>query len=233
MSGGISKKLIIAIDGYASSGKSTLAKDLAKALNYRYIDTGAMYRGVAFYAGKQKCFSGEIINENCLKQILNDIHLSFKTINGKSHLFLNGEDIESSIRTMDMANKASKVSTIGFVRSFLVAQQQQIGKDKCLVMDGRDIGTVVFPYADVKFFVEASLEVRTMRRFKELQEKNQAITIDEVRENLKERDIRDTSREISPLKKADDAVFIDNTNMTKKEQLDFALSVINKKVKNN
>ncbi len=231
MSENLSKKLIIAIDGYASSGKSTLAKDLAKILNYRYIDTGAMYRGVAYYADKQNCFSGEIINENCLKQILNDIHLSFKAINGKSHLFLNGEDIESSIRTMDMADKASKVSTIGFVRSFLVAQQQEIGKEKCIVMDGRDIGTVVFPHADIKFFVEASLEVRTIRRFKELKEKNHAATIEAVRANLKERDLRDTTRKISPLKKAEDAIFIDNTNMTKKEQLDFALSVVNKKIK--
>lgn len=226
-----SKKLIIAIDGYASSGKSTLAKDLAKTLNYRYIDTGAMYRGVAYYADKKQCFSGETIDNDCLKQILNDIHLSFKIINGKSHLFLNGENIEPFIRTMDIADKASKVSTIDFVRSFLVMQQQEMGKEKCLVMDGRDIGTVVFPHADIKFFVEASLEVRTIRRFNELKEKNQAVTIDVVRENLKERDLRDTTRKISPLKKAEDAVLIDNTNMTKKEQLDFALSVINKKVR--
>ncbi len=226
-----SKDLIIAIDGYASSGKSTLAKDLARVLNYRYIDTGAMYRGVAFFAKEHECFKGNSIDEDYLKHILNNIHLSFENIQGKSHLFLNGEDIEQSIRTMEIAGKASEVSTIGFVRSFLVAQQQEIGKNKRLVMDGRDIGTVVFPQADIKFFVEATLKVRTLRRFKELQEKKANISTKEVEKSLKERDIRDTTRKISPLKKAEDAILIDNTNMTKKEQLEFALSIINKKVK--
>ncbi len=223
--------LIIAIDGYASSGKSTLAKDLARVLNYRYIDTGAMYRGVAFFAEKNNCFAEQGIDEDCLRKILQNIHLSFETVNGKSHLFLNNEDIEPFIRTMEIAGKASEVSAIGFVRKFLVAQQQQIGKNKRVVMDGRDIGTVVFPHADIKFFVEASLEVRTMRRFKELQEKNQKISYEEVEASLRERDLRDTTRAISPLKKAADAILIDNTTMTKEEQLSFSLSVINKKVK--
>jgi len=223
--------LIIAIDGYASSGKSTLAKDLARVLDYRYIDTGAMYRGVAFFAEKNDCFTEQGIDEDCLRKILPNIHLSFETVNGKSHLILNGKDIEYDIRTMIIAGKASEVSTVGFVRSFLVAQQQQIGKDKRLVMDGRDIGTVVFPHADIKFFVEASLDVRTLRRYKELQEKKQDISIETVRASLKERDLRDTTRKISPLKKAEDAVLIDNTNMTKTEQLDIALAIINKKVR--
>lgn len=221
--------LIIAIDGYASSGKSTLAKDLARVLNYRYIDTGAMYRGVAFFALQHHCFIDTEIDENHLKKILKDIRLSFETVGKKSHLFLNGKDIESDIRTIEIAGKASEVSTIGFVREFLVAQQQQIGKNKRLVMDGRDIGTVVFPYADMKFFVEASLEVRTLRRFKELQAKYPDVSMAEVETNLKERDFRDTTRKISPLKKAEDAILINNTDMSKMEQLDFALSVINKK----
>ena len=224
----IPDNLIIAIDGYASSGKSTLAKDLARVLNYRYIDTGAMYRGVAYFAEKNNCFTAQGIDESHLQKILPNVHLSFETVDGKSHLMLNGKDIESDIRTMAIAGKASEVSTVGFVRSFLVAQQQQIGKNKRLVMDGRDIGTVVFPHADIKFFVDASLEVRTQRRFKELQGKNQDISIETVRASLKERDFRDTTREISPLKKADDAIVIENTNMTKQEQLDFALLVINK-----
>ncbi len=222
--------LIIAIDGYASSGKSTLAKDLARVLNYRYIDTGAMYRGVAYFAMEYHCFDHGVIDENCLRKILGEVNLSFETVGGKSHLFLNGKDIESAIRTMAVAGKASEVSTVGFVRSFLVAQQQQIGKAGRLVMDGRDIGTVVFPHADIKFFVEASLKVRTLRRFKELQEKHPEISLKEVEESLRERDLRDTTREISPLKKAADAILIDNTTMTKAEQLDFAMSVINEKV---
>ncbi|MCD6367432.1 MAG: (d)CMP kinase [Bacteroidales bacterium] len=223
--------LIIAIDGYASSGKSTLAKDLARVLNYRYIDTGAMYRGVAFFAEKNGCFTEQGIDEDCLRKFLPNVHLSFENINGKSHLILNGKDIESDIRTMVIAGKASEVSTIGFVREFLVAQQQKIGKEGRLVMDGRDIGTVVFPHADIKFFVEALLDVRTLRRFKELQEKKQGVSIETVRASLKERDLRDTTREISPLKKAEDAVLIDNTNMTKMEQLDIALAIIDKKVR--
>ncbi|MGM9783249.1 MAG: (d)CMP kinase [Paludibacteraceae bacterium] len=213
------KKIIVAIDGYSSCGKSTMAKELAKNVGYVYVDTGAMYRAVSLFGLRNGIITDDTIDETRLQQAMHNIQIGFKTnAAGKQETYLNGENVESLIRTLEVANGASRVSAIGFVRRELVRQQQRMGTDKGIVMDGRDIGTVVFPDAELKVFVTASPEVRAQRRYDELQAKGQPEAYDAVLANVKERDYRDTHRAESPLRQADDAVLIDNSYMTKAEQ---------------
>ena len=213
------KKIIVAIDWYSSCGKSTMAKELAKNVGYVYVDTGAMYRAVSLFGLRNGIITDDTIDETRLQQMIGDIQIGFKTnADGKQETYLNGENVESLIRTLEVANGASRVSAIGFVRRELVRQQQRMGIDKGIVMDGRDIGTVVFPDAELKVFVTASPEVRAQRRYDELQAKGQPEAYDAVLANVKERDYRDTHRAESPLRQADDAVLIDNSHMTKAEQ---------------
>lgn len=222
------KKKIITIDGWSSCGKSTLAKQLAKALGYIYVDSGAMYRAITLY------FLRNNIDWNDKKEVkkaLPDIALDF-TYNNKlqqSEVYLNGENVEYMIRDLIVAEKVSEVATIKEVREYAVAQQQEMGKKKGIVMDGRDIGTTVFPKAEVKFFMTADISVRVERRFKEMFAKNPNVTIEEVKNNLEMRDYIDSNREVSPLRKADDAIVLDNTNLTIEQQLKQALSMVDKK----
>ncbi|WP_111599981.1 (d)CMP kinase [Chitinophaga skermanii] len=212
------KKIIITIDGFSSCGKSTLAKQLAKKLNYVYIDTGAMYRAITLYFIQNRI---DWLNEVAVKEALANIKLEFifNQISGQADMFLNGENVEQYIREMTVAEKVSEVAAIGAVREFAVAQQQEMGEKKGIVMDGRDIGTVVFPKAELKIFMTADPEVRVERRFKELYAKNKNITLHEVKENLELRDYIDSNREISPLRKAEDAIVLDNSQLNMDEQL--------------
>jgi CMP/dCMP kinase len=217
-------KIIITIDGWSSCGKSTLAKQLAKALGYVYIDSGAMYRAITLYFLRNHINwldTGQV--KNALKEIT--ISFKFNDITQQSEIYLNDENVEYVIRDLVIAEKVSEVATIKEVRSFAVAQQQKMGKKKGIVMDGRDIGTTVFPKAELKFFMTADIAVRVERRFKEFYEKNPNVTIEEVKNNLEMRDYIDSNREVSPLKKAADAIELDNTNLTIKEQLNFALKL--------
>jgi CMP/dCMP kinase len=217
-------KIIITIDGWSSCGKSTLAKQLAKALGYVYIDSGAMYRAITLYFLRNHINwldTGQV--KNALKEIT--ISFKFNDITQQSEIYLNDENVEYVIRDLVIAEKVSEVATIKEVRSFAVAQQQKMGKKKGIVMDGRDIGTTVFPKAELKFFMTADIAVRVERRFKEFYEKNPNVTIEEVKNNLEMRDYIDSNREVSPLKKAADAIELDNTNLTIKEQLKFALKL--------
>lgn len=215
------KRIIIAIDGYSSCGKSTIAKALAKYAGYTYVDTGAMYRATALYAQRASIESN---NEELLAQ-LKDIHIGFTQTPEGQHVTLNGEDVESQIRKLEIGNLASQISTIKEVRAFLVAQQQAMGEEKGIVMDGRDIGTVVFPKAELKLFLTASPEVRAERRFKELQAKGESPVYEEVLADVNDRDYRDTHRAESPLRQAVDAVVVDNSHMTREEQMDYIISV--------
>ena len=215
------KKIIVAIDGLSSCGKSTMAKELAKNVGYVYVDTGAMYRAVSLYCIRQGWMTADSINETELEKHIGSINISFKTTpDGRQETYLNGENVEREIRTLKVANGASRVSTIGFVRRELVRQQQRMGLEKGIVMDGRDIGTVVFPEAELKVFVTASADVRAQRRYDELVTKGQAEDFEAVLANVKERDERDTNRVESPLKQAHDALLIDNSLLTKTEQRD-------------
>lgn len=215
------KKIIVAIDGLSSCGKSTMAKELAKNVGYVYVDTGAMYRAVSLYCIRQGWMTADSINETELEKHIGSINISFKTTpDGRQETYLNGENVEREIRTLEVANGASRVSTIGFVRRELVRQQQRMGLEKGIVMDGRDIGTVVFPEAELKVFVTASADVRAQRRYDELVTKGQAEDFEAVLANVKERDERDTNRVESPLKPAHDALLIDNSLLTKTEQRD-------------
>ena len=216
-------KIIIAIDGYSSCGKSTLAKALAAQLEYVFIDTGAMYRAVALYFLRNNI---DFENEAQILKALAAIKLNFvyNATSLKSDMVLNGENVEAEIREMRVSEKVSEVAAIGAVRDFAVAQQQAMGEFKGIVMDGRDIGTVVFPKAELKIFVTADPAVRVERRFLELKNTNPAIRKEEIEANLKHRDLMDTTRERSPLKQAEDAVVLDNTYMTREEQFNLALS---------
>jgi CMP/dCMP kinase len=219
----MSKKIIITIDGWSSCGKSTLARQLAKKLNYVYVDSGAMYRAITLY------FLRNHIDWTDKKEVvaaLTEIHLDFhfNAKNETSEIYLNNENVEYVIRDLVIAEKVSEVAAIKEVRSYAVAQQQKLGKKKGIVMDGRDIGTVVFPKAELKIFMTADNAIRVERRFKELYEKNPNITIEEVKNNLEMRDYIDSNREISPLRKAEDAIVLDNTNLTEEEQLQKALA---------
>jgi cytidylate kinase len=231
MSSYIMKKIVVAIDGFSSCGKSTMAKALAKYAGYAYIDTGAMYRAVALYAIRHNLIDAENIDEIGLNNALNDIKISFKTIDGTQHTHLNGEDVESQIRTLEVANGASRVSAIGFVRRALVKAQQEMGNDGGVVMDGRDIGTVVFPNAELKIFVTASAEIRAQRRYDELKAKGEEQPYADVLANVEERDYRDTHRAESPLRQADDARLLDNSNLNREEQFELIKSWFNETIK--
>lgn len=214
------KKIIIAIDGHSSSGKSTMAKDLAREIGYIYIDTGAMYRAVTLYCLRKGYIQGDKIQEEALKADLEKMDISFRynAETGRPDTYLNGEKVEKEIRSMEVADKVSLVAALGFVRRAMVAKQQEMGKAKGIVMDGRDIGTVVFPNAELKVFVTASPEVRAHRRLEELQAKGEQTTYEEVLANVKKRDYIDSTREESPLRQAPDALVLDNSNMTIPEQ---------------
>lgn len=215
------EKIIIAIDGFSSCGKSTMAKDLAHELGYIYVDTGAMYRCVALYALQHKLFLKDgKINIPELEAAMPNINISFKLNKetGRPDTYLNNENVENKIRTMEVSSHVSSIAAIPFVREALVAQQQKMGKDKGIVMDGRDIGTVVFPNAELKIFVTASPEVRAQRRYDELMEKGMEADYNEILENVKQRDYIDSHRDVSPLRKADDAIKLDNSNISIEEQ---------------
>lgn len=213
------KKIIVAIDGYSSCGKSTIAKALAREAGYKYVDTGAMYRSVALYVLKNKPEGADV--EAFLKETIDTLAISFALqADGSQHTCLNGEDVESQIRTLEVGNMASQVSTIGFVRRALVAQQQRMGQEGGIVMDGRDIGTVVFPNAELKLFLTASPEIRAERRYRELIEKGEQPDYAAVLADVNDRDYRDTHRAESPLRQAEDAVVVDNSEMTREEQME-------------
>lgn len=219
------KPIIVAIDGYSSCGKSTMAKQLAKAINYVYVDTGAMYRAVAYHALKNGWMTSDSMDEQALIQGVPTLKIHFETSDeGTQQTFLNGENVEKAIRNLEVSNGASRVSTLGFVREALVAAQQDMGKKKGIVMDGRDIGTVVFPNAELKVFVTASPEVRAQRRYNELIAKGKEADYKAVLANVKERDYRDTHRKESPLKQAEDALLLDNSNLTHEAQFEQLLS---------
>ncbi len=220
------KKILIAIDGYAACGKSTLAKQLASHLHYLFLDTGAMYRAVTLYLLDNHI---NWLNNKLLNDVLDNISITFqRNENGKIHCLLNGDDVEEEIRSMRVSNKVSEVAAVSSVRKFLVQQQQIIGKEKGIVMDGRDIGTVVFPHAELKLFVTADMETRVQRRLLELQSNNIQVSEDDIRNNLIKRDHEETTRADSPLIKAADAIVIDNTNLTPEEQFNIALNLAEK-----
>ena len=231
MSSYIMKKIVVAIDGFSSCGKSTMAKALAKYAGYTYVDTGAMYRAVALYAIDHNLIDAENIDEIGLNKALSNIKISFITVGGVQHTMLNGVDVESRIRTLEVANGASRVSAIGFVRRALVALQQEMGKKGGVVMDGRDIATVVFPNAELKVFVTATAEVRAQRRYDELKAKGEEQPYADVLANVQERDYRDTHRAESPLRQADDARLLDNSNMTREEQFEILKSWFEETIK--
>ena len=222
------KKIIIAIDGYSSSGKSTMARDLARRIGYVYVDSGAMYRAVTLYAIEHGMASPEKgVDTAALVKALPDIHISFTPAgtDGIQHTLLNGKDVEREIRDMQVSSLVSPVAVIPEVRHHLTALQQEYGKEKGIVMDGRDIGTTVFPAAEMKVFVNASPEERARRRVKELIEKGEKVTYEDVLENIRERDHIDTTRKESPLRKAEDAVLLDNDNMTIEQQMEWLLKL--------
>jgi cytidylate kinase len=226
------KSITIAIDGFSSTGKSTLAKQLAKQLGYVYVDTGAMYRAVTLYAMQNHWISEDNFDKESLIQHLTDIklHFVFNADLGFAEMYLNDINIEQEIRTIEVSRFVSKVAEISEVRAKLVEQQQAMGQHKAIVMDGRDIGTVVFPEAELKLFMTASAHTRAQRRFDELTEKGQQVTFKEVLQNVEERDYIDTHRDDSPLRKAEDAIEIDNSVLTKKEQLELVLNLVQKKL---
>jgi cytidylate kinase len=225
----LTKKITIAIDGYSSTGKSTLAKQLAKKLGYIYVDTGAMYRAVALFAMQNKIISVNVFDKIELINQLNNIALEFRFNSqlGFAEIFLNGVNVEKEIRTIEVSGFVSKIAEVSEVRSKLVEQQQEMGKNKAIVMDGRDIGTVVFPDAELKIFMTASAATRAQRRFDELQQKGDVVTYEEVLKNVEERDYIDTHREDSPLIIADDAIEIDNSLLTREEQFEAVLGLVN------
>ena len=227
------KKITIALDGHSSCGKSTMAKDLAKELGYIYVDTGAMYRAVTLYAMRHNLINADgSIEQQGLRAQLPQIEIAFQLnpTTGRPETLLNGENVEKEIRTMEVSAHVSPIATLPFVREKLVEQQQKMGEGGGVVMDGRDIGTVVFPHAELKVFVTASAEVRAERRFKELKEKGMEVDYNEILANVKERDYIDSHRETSPLRKADDAIELDNSNMTIDEQRQWLLCQARKQI---
>ena len=227
------KKITIAIDGHSSCGKSTMAKDLAREVGYIYVDTGAMYRSVTLYALRHGLFNADgSVNTVELERQMPDIRISFQLNpeTGRPDTYLNGECVEKEIRSREVSNHVSPIAAVGFVRKALVAQQQQMGKDKGVVMDGRDIGTVVFPDAELKVFVTASPEVRAQRRFDELQAKGMPADYDDILKNVQERDYIDSHRAESPLRQADDALLLDNSAMTIPEQQSWLLARFHERV---
>lgn len=229
----MTKKITIAIDGFSSTGKSTLAKQLANHLGYIYVDTGAMYRAVAFFAMQNNLISSDSFNKVELVNQLKDIILEFKfnTDLGFAEMYLNGDNVEKAIRTIEVSGFVSKVAEVSEVRAKLVEQQQEMGKNKAIVMDGRDIGTVVFPDAELKVFMTASASTRAQRRYDELLQKGDVVTYEEVLKNVEERDYIDTHREDSPLVMASDAVEIDNSYLNREEQFEAVLDLVNNIIK--
>lgn len=227
------KKIVIAIDGFSSCGKSTMAKDLAREVGYIYVDTGAMYRTVTLFAMRNDVFDAEgNIDETRLKALLPDVKLTFQ-LNNETKLpevCLNGENVERYIRTLEVSQHVSPIAALPFVREKLVEQQQAMGKEKGIVMDGRDIGTVVFPNAELKIFVTASAEIRAQRRFKELETKGMPADFDEILQNVEQRDYIDTHRETSPLRQADDALVLDNSHLTIAEQKVWLMEKFNERI---
>ncbi len=226
------KKLIITIDGYSSCGKSTIAKDLAKHLGYTYIDSGAMYRAVTLFCLRNNVINNEIINPDFslekLSDLLNKINISSKYNNHSKRYetYLNNENVEDEIRSMNVSDNVSIISKIKIIREKMVKLQHQMGKNKNIIMEGRDIGTVVFPDAALKIFVTAEVNIRASRRFKELSEKGISVSFQQVKENIIKRDYIDENRKESPLKKADDAIVLDNSNITREEQLNWAIQTV-------
>ena len=225
----MSKNIVVAIDGYSSCGKSTLAKALAKKLHFIYVDSGAMYRAVTLYFLRNNIDQANISQ---VAEALKNIHLNFHSRDYETHITLNDEEVSDEIRQMPVSDNVSAVSAIHEVRVEMVKQQQRMGKSKNVVMDGRDIGTAVFPHADIKIFMTADPKVRAERRYKEMIGKNPNITLEEVFKNIANRDYQDTTRKESPLVRADDAIILDNTNLTPQQQLDFALDRIHPLITN-
>ena len=227
------KKITIAIDGFSSCGKSTMAKDLAKQLGYIYVDTGAMYRAVTLFAMQHGLFNADgSVKTQDLQQQMSHINITFKLnkLTGRPDTYLNNELVESNIRTLEVSNHVSQIAAIPFVREAMVAQQQRLGKDKAVVMDGRDIGTVVFPEAELKVFVTASAKVRAQRRYDELKEKGMPADFNDILKNVEERDYIDSHREVSPLSKAPDAIELDNSHMTIAEQSDWLMKLVKERI---
>ena len=225
----------IAIDGFSSCGKSTLAREIAKALNYVYVDSGAMYRAATLYFIRKGIITSEHFDIDMAKRGLTDIHIRFhynKALE-TSETYLNDENVEAEIRSSQVSSMVSAVSAVPEVRTKMVAIQKEMGNEGAVVMDGRDIGTVVFPNADVKLFMTASNEIRAKRRLLELQAKGENVTLEDVKKALEQRDHLDMNRDVSPLKKADDAIVIDNSELDREQQLELALSIISKKVNHN
>lgn len=227
------KKITIAIDGFSSCGKSTMAKDLARELGYIYIDSGAMYRAVTLYSMENGIFDGDVIDTEKLREVIKDIRISFRhnPKTGRPDTYLNGINVEDKIRTMEVSSKVSPISALDFVREAMVAQQQEMGKEKGIVMDGRDIGTTVFPDAELKIFVTATPEIRAQRRYDELKAKGQESSFEEILENVKQRDDIDQHRAVSPLRKAEDALLLDNTNLSIDEQKEWLSERVGEVVK--
>lgn len=227
------KKITIAIDGFSSCGKSTMAKELAKKIGYIYVDTGAMYRSVTLFAMRHGLFNADgSVKTDALKQQMSNIDITFKFNEkaGRPDTYLNGECVEEAIRTLEVSNHVSPIAAIPFVRAAMVARQQRMGKDKGIVMDGRDIGTTVFPEAELKVFVTASAEVRARRRYDELKEKGMPANFDDILKNVQERDYIDSHREVSPLRKAADAIELDNSHMTIPEQNDWLMRQVQQRI---
>ena len=227
------QKIIIAIDGHSSCGKSTMAKELAQTIHYRYIDSGAMYRAVTLYCLKAGFFNNDDLDTETIKRCIGDIRVSFRLNEntGHSDTYLNGENVENQIRSMAVSDKVSPVAAVGFIREAMVKQQQVMGKDKGIVMDGRDIGTVVFPGAELKLFVTARPEIRAQRRLDELIAKGETVNFEDVLKNIEKRDWIDSTRKDGPLRKAPDAVVLDNSDMTIAEQNAFLLQLFEEKTK--
>ena len=219
------KKITIAIDGFSSCGKSTMAKDLAREIGYIYIDSGAMYRAVTLYSIENGIFEGESIDQERLKREMAHIHIAFR-LNPDTHrpdTYLNDKNVEQKIRTMEVSSKVSPIAALDFVREAMVAQQQEMGRAKGIVMDGRDIGTTVFPDAELKIFVTASPEIRAQRRYDELKAKGEQASFDAILENVKQRDYIDQHRAVSPLRQADDALLLDNSHLTIAQQKEWLM----------
>lgn len=224
------KRIIIAIDGFSSCGKSTMAKALARNIGYLYFDSGAMYRAVALFCMQNGLIEGEEINTAALRERLDEIHISFEADpeTKNSVTLLNGVNVEHEIRSLEVSRFVSKVAALDFVRSAMVDQQREMGKQKGIVMDGRDIGTTVFPDAEMKVFVTASAEVRAQRRYDELVARGDKPDFNDILENVLQRDHIDQTREVSPLRKADDALLLDNSNLTREEQMNWLVETFNK-----
>lgn len=228
------KKIIVAIDGYSSCGKSTMAKDLAREVGYIYVDTGAMYRAVTLFAMRNNLFDSEgNVEAERLEQLMPQVQIAFKlnAETGRPEVCLNGEVVEREIRSLEVSQHVSPVAALPFVRAKLVEQQQAMGREKGIVMDGRDIGTVVFPDAELKIFVTATAQIRAMRRYKELQTKGMPADFDDILKNVEERDYIDTHRATSPLRQADDALVLDNSNLTIAEQKQWLMKMFEERTK--